>query len=172
MKGRVFLFLLLMLSAVPQVRAELPSVMVPGHGWQLSFDILSGAEGQTLSAGERFSYMAQDLESGIVFSFHIEPWDFGGNVECRSAYWEKAALNPYIDQTTIRISDTERLSQVLYVFDAEIQGMSVKSVNANFYFVYKGSCVDVHVSKHPFADGDEPVLIQIGDSLRWGEREE
>ena len=123
MKGRIFLFSLLMLFSASQARAELHSVMVPGHGWQLSFDIPSGAEGQTLSAGERFSYMAQDLESGIVFSFHVEPWDSGGNAECRSTYWEKAALNPFIDKTTIRISDTERLSQVLYVFDAEIQGM-------------------------------------------------
>src|SRR3972149_7751250 len=171
MKGRIFLFSLLMLFSASQARAELHSVMVPGHGWQLSFDIPSGAEGQTLSAGERFSYMAQDLESGIVFSFHVEPWDSGGNAECRSTYWEKAALNPFIDKTTIRISDTERLSQVLYVFDAEIQGMSVKSTNANFYFVYKVSGVDVHVSKHPFADGDEQVLIKIGDSLRWGESE-
>ena len=171
MKGRVFLFLLLMLSAVPQGRAELRSVTIPGHGWQLSFDIPSGAEEQILPAGERFSYMAQDLESGIVFSFHVEPWDSGGNAECRSTYWEKAALNPFIDKTTIRISDTERLSQVLYVFDAEVQGLSLKSVNANFYFVYKGSCVDVHVSKHPYAEGDEQTLIQIGDSLNWGESE-
>lgn len=171
MKGRVFLFSLLMLSAVPQVRAELRSVTLPFHGWQLSVDIPSGAGAQTVSAGERFSYMAQDLESGIVFSFHVEPWDSGGNAECRSTNWEKAALNPYIDKTTIRISDTERLSQVLYVFDAEIQGMSVKSVNANFYFVYKRSCVDVHVSKHPYAEGDEQTLIQIGDSLKWGESE-
>jgi len=171
MNGRIFLFLLLMLRVVPQAQAELRSVTVPGHGWQLSFDIPSGAGAQTVSAGERFSYMAQDLESGIVFSFHVEPWDSGGNVECRSAYWEKAALNPYIDKTTIRISDTERLSQVLYVFDAEIQGMSVKSTNANFYFVYKGSCVDVHVSKHPYTEGDEQTLIQIGDSLKWEEGE-
>ena len=171
MKERVFLVLLLMLFAVPQVQAEIRSVTVPGQGWQLSFDIPSGAEEQTLPAGERFSYMAQDLESGIVFSFHVEPWDSGGNAECRSTYWEKAALNPFIDKTTIRISDTDRLSQVLYVFDAEVQGLSLKSVNANFYFVYKGSCVDVHVSKHPYAEGDEQTLIQIGDFLKWGESE-
>jgi len=171
MKGRFFLFSFLILFPASQALAELRSVTVPSHGWQLSFDIPSGAGAQTVSAGERFSYMAQDLESGIVFSFHVEPWETGGNAECRAEYWGKAAMNPYIDKTTIRISDTERLSQVLYVFDAEIQGMSVKSVNANFYFVYKGSCVDVHVSKHPFADGDEQVLIQIGDSLRWGESE-
>src|SRR3990170_7326389 len=171
MKGRIFLFLLLMLRVVPQVEAELRSVTVQAHGWQLSFDIPAGAEGQTVSAGERFSYMAQDLESGIVFSFHIEPWDSGGNAECRSAYWEKAALNPYIDKTTIRISDTERLSQVLYFFDAEIQGLSVKSTNANFYFVYNGRYEDEHVSKHPYTEGDEQTLIQIGDSLKWEESE-
>src|SRR3972149_12165954 len=129
------------------------------------------APGQTLSAGERVSFMAQDLESGIVFSFHVEPWDSVGNAECRAEYWAKAALNPFIDKTTIRISDTDRLSQVLYSFDAEVQGLSLKSVNANFYFVYKGSCVDMHVSKHPYAEGDEQTLIQIGDSLKWGERD-
>src|SRR3972149_8959975 len=110
MRGRFFLFSFLIVFPASQALAELRSVTVPDRGWQLSFDIPSGAGAQTVSAGERFSYMAQGLESGIVFSFHIEPWDSGGNAECRSTYWEKAALNPYIDKTTIQISDTERLS--------------------------------------------------------------
>ena len=37
MNGRIFLFLLLMLSVVPQAQAELRSVTVPGHGWAALF---------------------------------------------------------------------------------------------------------------------------------------
>lgn len=147
--------------------AEPFTISVPGKGLQLSFDVpvLDKIQGQL--EGDRYKFFGQSTEKGIWVSFHAEPWTTGGNKECKDTYWGLAAKNPIIEEDSAKSVDNDRFSMVYYLIDGEYEGQKVKSANASFYFVNGNSCYDVHVSKFPFAEGDEKIVTGFGKNLKY-----
>jgi hypothetical protein len=148
--------------------AEPFSITVPGKGLQLSFDVpvMDKIQGQV--EGDRYKFFGQSTDKGIWVSFHAEPWTTGGNKECREAYWAVVKdKNKLIKEDTTKVVDTDSYSMVYYLMDGEYEGQKVKSANASFYFVQGNSCYDVHVSKFPFAEGDEKIVTGFGKNLKY-----
>ena len=111
--------------------------------------------------------MVSSSSSGVTVSIHVEPWQGGRDQECRDEYWAKGSRNPLINSESVEVFELAGLPQVSYLLEGAYEGRPVKSANANFYFVHDSSCVDVHVSKFPYAEGDEELLADVGGSLVW-----
>jgi hypothetical protein len=148
-----------------------PFVMtIPGQSWQIGLHLPPLDEYQGKTQGNRFAFMGRTAQLGLVLSVIGEPWKEGGNAECRSAVWAKKSTQiPALDKTSVKIADQQKFSQVSYTVNPEIQGKKIKQSNMDFYFVFNGHCVDVHLSKIPQTKEDEQIFLQIGNSLAWGQ---
>jgi hypothetical protein len=141
---------------------------VPGKALQISFDAPTMDKIQVQTEGERVKFFGQATEKGIWISFHAEPWKSGGNTECRETYWSTVKeKNKLIKEESTKIVDADRYSMVYYLMDGEYEGNKVKSANASYYFVSGNSCYDVHVSKFPWAEGDEKIVTDFGKNLKY-----
>ncbi len=161
-----FVAFLLGLVANTCAYAEPMIVTIPGDGWHLLIDVPPIMNLDSKYRRGRFQLTASETVTGITFSVLTEKWGDESNEQCRDANWSKTVQNPIIDQTTVRKYSSEVFSAVTYNIEGEYRGEHAKASNGHFYFVKGGKCVDVHVSKYSYVDGDERVIRRTGDSIR------
>ena len=143
-------------------------VNVPGQSWQIGVNLPLLDEYQGKVQGKRFIFLGKNSQMGFMISILGEPWTSGGNKECRSVAWSKASQNPMIEKQSIKISEMEKFSQIIYTLNTDVKGQKVKQSNADFFFVFDKYCMDVRLSKLPSSGEDEKIFTSIGNSMGWG----
>ncbi|MDH3287559.1 MAG: hypothetical protein OEP48_07535 [Betaproteobacteria bacterium] len=164
MRKAAAIWLTLVISA--WVHAEPMVVTIPGDGWHLFIDVPPILNLDGKSRDGRFRFIASETVTGITLSVHTENSGAESDERCRDAHWSKTARNPIIDQTTVRMYSSDVFSAVTYNIEGEYRGQHAKASNGHFYFTKMDKCVDVHVSKYPYVDGDEKIIKRIGDTIR------
>ena len=166
MRSLTLLVLALFALAAP---ASADTLVVP----ILGYDMLVAAELPAINEFEgkadsgRFQYFGVSRSTGVAISIHVEPFPKGDTKACATEYWGKASRNPLVKQASVKRSDEERFTRVVYLLEGEVDGQAVKSANANFYFVFAGGCADVHVSRFPFSEGDLERIAEVGETRFW-----
>jgi hypothetical protein len=161
--------LLGVLAALPAAAQELHRFTVPHRGWTVSFALAPLVRYEAAaSAGGNFQLQGQ-TDEGTSLSFFVEPSSAGADSEsCRSRYWADASRNPMINRSTVSLVTINGMPAVQYVFEGKYQGQQVKMQHLNVYAAHQGTCIDFHVSRFPFAEGDLERLRQVAGTLAVG----
>ncbi|MES2569391.1 MAG: hypothetical protein V4710_04975 [Verrucomicrobiota bacterium] len=144
--------------------AEPVTIPIPKQGWNILLDApqFTGKQGQ--QHGPDYVYRANSGRFNL--SIFVEPQAKpGGNKECREFYWTQANRNPLISQPTVRISNTDKFHRVEYDI---VAGPQVTQKNVNYYFMFDGKWVDVHISILNPTKEDEAVIGSFNKGLSYG----
>jgi hypothetical protein len=156
----------------PAPRSEAPpektfSLTLPQLPWTLELTarnfLLQKEEARPDGTGTMFQ--AFNPQTGVVQSAFLEqaPRE-GGSKVCREYYWSKAQKAP-IQRKDIRLSERGDMAVVEYI--NLVSGETVRQKNLHGYLSKEGAWIDVHVSKTYFTEGEEGLLWEILDSLRF-----
>jgi hypothetical protein len=149
--------------AAKTTRAEIP---IPHENWSISFDApaLSDVR-QSVESGD-FAYSGNSHRFNLSF-FVEKPRGKGTtHVDCRDYYWAKAKKNPMIEKKSIAFSETDRYARVQY--DIVVRQPALRQTNVNYYFVYGGRWIDVHISLVNATPEDQPIFRTFDASLDYG----
>jgi hypothetical protein len=140
----------------------------PGAGWRLHLAL----PGFQIEARERYQdghgemLRATNEKTGVVLSAFVlrEPGPQTAE-SCRERYWPSAVGSP-IAKTDVRRSQRGDMAIGEYTIDLGTESLPDRHMNA--YLGAQDGCVDVHLSKLPFEDGDAAVFAEVlrGVSLR------
>jgi len=137
---------------------------VPAHAWSVAFAMPSLVKYQAQSGDGQFQFEGQ-TDGGITVSFFVEPVPGATSESCRQQYWRDASRNPMIASSSVKLTDVSGKPGVLYVMETDYQGQHIRMQNVNVYLAIDGTCIDLHISKIPFAAGDDTRLATIAGTL-------
>lgn len=159
-------FSALFLLALPITSyADTVSIPIPNQEWKISFDAPPLARKQERQAGPNYVYQASSDKFNL--SIFVEPQaNPGGSKECYEFYWPKASRNPLINKLTIKVSNTDTFYRVEY----DIAGETLTQRNVNYYFMFEGKWVDVHISITNPKKEDDAVIADFDKGLSYGKK--
>ena len=161
--------LLGVLAALPAAAQELYRFTVPHRGWTVSFVLAPLVRYEAAASAEGNFQLQGQTGEGTSLSFFVEPSSAGADSEsCRSKYWADASRNPLINRSTVSLVTINGMPAIQYVFEGRYQGQQVKMQHLNVYAAHQGTCIDFHVSRFPFAEGDLERLRQVAGTLAVG----
>jgi hypothetical protein len=136
-------------------------IEIPKQGWGITVLNLGLRELGKQSGDNQFAYQAMS-QNGFNLSIFVEPPSGGSaNIEVFNFYWPRASANPLIDEKSIKAETKGKFVKVTYT--------ALNFPNVNYYFAFKGKWVDVHLSKAPFAKGDEKLFADFEEALTYGD---
>jgi len=102
-------------------------------------------------------------KSGLILSMFVEKPATGGRThdDCFNYYWPRARRNPLIEPQSVQVEHGDRYTKVTY--------RSLDIPNVNYYFCFKDSWVDLHLSLPPINQGEQMSLSDFESRLRYGE---
>jgi hypothetical protein len=146
------------------IKKEALSIPIPKQGWSISVDAPALARGQGQEEGSNYIYRANNGRFNL--SIFVEPQvKAGGSKECYEYYWPQANRNPLISKPTVKISNTDKFYRVEYDV---VVGPQATQKNVNYYFMFEGKWVDVHVSMMSPTKEDDAVIASFDKGLRYG----
>lgn len=165
MKGALFA-IAVVTAASTCTAAEPYSFTIPGKGWALKVVLppLSAYQAEDSEAGFRFVGSCGE-EEGVTVSIFVEGSEAVDSDACRTELWAQGSKNAMIRAETVKLVELGAKPGVTYTIEGEFQGRHVKAQNANVYVAHAGTCVDVHVSRFPFAEGADEQLALIASSV-------
>ncbi len=140
-----------------------PQVLTPsGSNWGLRFNIKNlktNSEKGNIKQG--YHYMGEG--DGITISYFVEPAKKHKNSNNHGNpamyYWLKAIRYPLIDQSTVKLSKTNKYSKAEYFYTVN------KMKNVNYYIAHNGYWIDVHISISNYTPKDEAKIRKFEESL-------
>lgn len=137
-------------------------IPVAGQGWKLRVFDPGLVKLQQQSDTNQFTCRSA-TGTGFNFSVFVEQPSGAGTQhgDVFKHYWSQSQKNPMIEQDSIKIEQNPKYVKVSY----RIATMP----HVNYYFAYKGRWVDVHISKLPFAKGDETLFASFDQLLAYSE---
>jgi hypothetical protein len=165
-------YALLLTLVVARAFAEVERVPIPGQDWQLVFDAPVLTEKQDQRGSDNYAFKANSGRFNL--SFFVEPPQSqdGGHKECYGFYWPQASRNPMLNKKSVKVTHCETYTRVEYMIIGENEGHKFAQRNVNYYLVFAGKWLDVHISIiSPTVDDDE-VIARFDSGLRCerGER--
>lgn len=158
-----FLVALFLLALPIPSFADAVSIPIPNQGWSIALDAPPFARKQGQQNGPNYIYKANSARFNL--SIFVEPQaKAGGSKECYEFYWPRASRNPLISKTTIKSSNTDKFYRVEY----DVTAGPLVQHNVNYYFMFDGKWVDVHVSITNPTKADEAVIAHFDKSLSYG----
>jgi len=125
------------LFGVPEI------VQIPGG--RVTLDVPPIKDRLIEKDGVNFSYQASSGRLSLSV-FAEPPAKPGGNQECYEFHWQKVGANPLVRKQTVKASHTDAYHRVEYMVATTIQGEAVTQQNVNYYFVFEGKWVGIHLS--------------------------
>jgi hypothetical protein len=159
---RSLLALFLLILPIPSF-ADAVSIPISDQGWKISFDAPPLAHQQGQQDGPNYVYQANSNRFNL--SIFVEPQaKAGGSKECYEFYWPQASRNPLISKPTIKVSNTDKFYRVAY----DVTAGTIVLHNVNYYFMFNGRWVDVHISVTNYTKADEPLITNFDKGLNYG----
>lgn len=158
-----FLFALFLLVLPIPSFADAVSIPIPNQGWSIALNAPPFARKQGQQNGPNYIYKANS--DSFNLSIFVEPQaKAGGSKECYEFYWPQASRNPLISKPTIKISNTDKFYRVEY----DVTAGTLAQHNVNYYFMFDGKWVDVHISITNPTKDDDAVIASFDKSLNYG----
>jgi hypothetical protein len=136
---------------------------IPSQGWRITvmnagFEALKRHFGQ-----DRFVVSTAPGTNGFNLAIYVErPGGSGtGNDDVFNFYWPRTSQNPALNQSSVKIEKKKKFVKVSFIMG--------DVPNVNYYFAYKGSWVEMNVSKSPFERGDEKLFADFEENFSYGE---
>ena len=158
-----FLLALLLLFLPKPSFADAVSIPIPKQEWNISLDAPPFTRKQGEQQGPNYVYQANSDRFNL--SIFVEPQAKpGGSKECYEFYWAQASRNPLISKPTIKVSNTDKFYRVEY----EVAAGRVIQRNVNYYFMFNGKWVDVHISITNPTKDDDALIAKFDKGLSYG----
>jgi hypothetical protein len=139
-------------------------IAVPNQDWAITM-MNPGLKALDRHAdGDLLSVRGLPGTNGFNLSLFVQPASDDGtnHIDAFNYYWSQTANSSLVDANSMRMEKKEKYVIVAYT----VQGQP----NVNYYFSYKGSWVDVHISKWPFdAEADGKLFTEFEEYLSYGE---
>lgn len=154
------------LRTMVQAPATQPTrIPIPGAGWEIRFESpkLSAPE----ESGKAPVYTFRANADRFNISLFVEPPQGAGSTHeaCYQHYWRKASRNSDIIEKSVTLSPGKKYYRVQY--DCNVAGMGLRMRHVNYYFVFQGKWVDVHISIIAPTKADAKILAAFDQSLTY-----
>ena len=166
MRSITILALLLAFRGTALASAE--RVEIPDQGWSISFDSPPLSQKEESKQPGEYAFRANSERFNI--SLFVEKPHGSGNSSksCYDFYWPRASQNPMIAKDTIAMSETPKYVRVQYDIVTEFEGHPIRQRNVNYYFIFRGKWVDVHISIIAPSEQDADVFATFDRTLSYG----
>lgn len=147
------------LLAVPEI--------VQAPGWRITLDAPPIKDRVVEKGPDSLSYQANSgrFNVSIFVEKQAKP---GGNQECFEHFWALASANPLIRKPTVKTSHSDTYHRVEYLVATDIRGEAVTQQNVNYYFMFDGKWVDIHVSIINPTPEDAAIIAAFDKGLVYG----
>lgn len=119
-----------------------------------------------------------DINSGYSFegqggrfhvTFFVEPPQNNAttNKAVYQYYWPLASRNPDIDESTVKLSETDRYVKVEYFYRGTWGGKRINIKNLNYYALVQDRWIDVHVSVGNPTAADDAALANLDKEIAF-----
>ena len=166
MKPRAALALLFCFSGI--ALASEAKVEIPKEGWSISFDSPPLSQEKESKQEGEYAFKANSDRFNISLFVEKPHGPGSSNKDCYDFYWPQASKNPMIAKDTIAMSETPKYVRVQYDIVTKLQGKKIRQRNVNYYFIFHGKWVDVHISIMAPDDKDAEVIATFDRSLSYG----
>jgi hypothetical protein len=147
--------------------AELIEIPVGKREWTIRFDgpVLGRQEATILRDGFRFTGNSKRFNVSIFVEPPQSPT--GENKECQEFYWKNASRNEMIKKDSVKITHTDKFYRVGYMVAGDVKGEKFTQSNVNYYFVFDGKWMDMHVSIIEPDAQDVEIIKKIDKTLKY-----
>ncbi len=160
---RTIIFTVLLALSLPSF-AEPVSIPIPKQDWSISIEAPTFSRKQGQQDGPNYVYRANSDRFNL--SIFVEPRaKTGGSKECYEFYWPQASRNPLISKPTVKTSNTDKFYRVE---SDVVAGPKATQKNVNYYFMFDGKWVDVHISIMIPTKKDDAVIASFDKGLKYG----
>jgi len=164
---RVFVLAVVLASVVTAMAANV-EVKIPKEGWSIFFDSPPLSKKQESKKSGEYSFSANSGSFNLSLFVEKPRGDGTTNKDCYQYYWSRGSQNPLIAKDTVSMSETDKYVRVQYDIVAPLAGKPMRLKNVNYYFIFRGRWVDVHISVGEPAAADEMVFNTFDESLKYG----
>lgn len=157
-----------MLAIANSLRAKLDTsrLRIPGQGWSLA--ITAPALGRLEEENRGGDYAFRANAGRFNLSLFVERTQgAGSHRECGEFYWAQGKRNPMIDQGSVKTTATPRFYRVEYDIKTALGGEVEVQRNVNYFFVFEGSWVDLHISMMNPSAADLEVIERFDAGLQY-----
>jgi hypothetical protein len=157
-----------MLAITNSLRAKLDTsrLRIPGRGWSLAITAPALGRIEEENRGRNYSFRA-NAERFNLSLFVEQPQGAWAHRECYEFYWAQAKRNPMIDQSSVKMTATPRFYRVEYDIKTALGNGAEVLRNVNYYFVFEGSWVDLHISMMDPSAADLRVIERFDAGLQY-----
>jgi hypothetical protein len=143
-------------------------VEIPHQGWSIVFDSPPLSRQEESRGDGEYAFRANSERFNI--SLFVEKPGGPGQAhrDCYEFYWSKGGQNPMMDKASLQRSETPKYVRVQYDIVSQFQGQPIRQRHVNYFFVYGGKWVDVHISIIVPTKEDEAIFAAFDKSLRYG----
>lgn len=147
-------------------RLDTSRLRIPGRGWSLAIAAPALGRIEEETRGGDYSFRANAGRFNLSL-FVERPQGAGSHRECGEFYWAQGKLNPMIDQSSVKTTVTPRFYRVEYdIKPAPGDGAEVQR-NVNYFFVFEGSWVDLHISVMAPSAADLKAIERFDAGLQY-----
>ncbi len=141
-------------------------IAIPNETWSISFDAPALSDVKQSEESGDFQFSGNSHLFNLSF-FVEKPRGKGTtHLDCRDFYWAKARKNPRIEKKSIAFSETDKYARVQY--DIVVRQPALRQTNVNYYFIYGGKWVDIHISFVNATAEDEQIFKTFDSTLSYG----
>ena len=167
MKTRRLLQLLPLIALIMASRAEERVFVIPNEGWRVVVDAPPMAKIEEQRRGADYAIKGHGGPFNLSLFVETPQSATGGYKECCEFYWSKGRRNPQIDQKSVQISNNSYFYRVEYVTITLFKGEKFRQKHVNYYFVFKGRWMDLHISVFEPKSTDEEIFRRFDQGLRY-----
>jgi hypothetical protein len=141
----------------------------PGKGWSLLIDLpeFKILEKETRRDKSETMILASNRKTDLVVSVFLESDpEFTSKEQCKDHYWGLASQSP-LPKSQVEHVSTESMAIVRFLVK-EHEGIPNQK-HTNAYMYRDGVCIDVHLSKAPYAERDSALFATVLQSIRYSD---
>jgi hypothetical protein len=150
---------------------SLPGVpeVVQARGWRITLNTPPIKDRLVQQDDSTFSYHANSGRLNVAIFAETRDQQ-GGHQQCYELYWPQTGANPLIRKQSIKASHTETYHRVEYLVATTIHGEPVTQQNVNYYFVFEGKWVQVHLSVVNPTPEDAAIITAFDEGLVYSKK--
>jgi len=145
--------------------AQLRSIPIPGQGWKITFSAPPWKHRWESKSGGDYQFKGNCDRFNLSLFVEAPRRADGVHKDCFEFYWPQSAKNPLIDKESVKVSHTDAFYRVAYLTKSE--GAGGKQGNVNYYFVFAGRWVDLHISIVSPNQEDAEFIKRFDESLAY-----
>ncbi len=154
-------------ALVTPLRADEKVFEIPGEGWRVVVNAPPLSKIEESRRGADYALKGNSGRFNLSLFVETPQSATGSHKECYEFYWPRARRNPMIDQTSIRVSHSERCYRVEHISTYPLAGKTIQQKSVNYYFAFNSRWMDLHISVIEPRAGDEEIFHRFDAGLRY-----